>query len=176
MGRAPRPKVTDLLRPLAVLFCLALLVPASALAQEPAPPQIDGSPLNVWTTPDGRVQVALDGAPGGFFAPSSAGQPGPTPNAGITVVLAPGDKSTPQGYGIFNFGGFPTPDSGPSANGGNVTAAWALKDAQGAPAIRLTQLPSYAIGTRQVDATYTLDNIGARAISFRTGWVADLAI
>jgi hypothetical protein len=64
--------VTRLLRPLVPLLAAAALAgPATALAQTP-PPQIDGSPLNVWTTPDAHVQVALDGAPAEFFPPGTA--------------------------------------------------------------------------------------------------------
>lgn len=167
--------MTDLLRPLALLFCLALMAPAAALAQAPAP-DIDGSPLNVWTTADGRVQVALDGAPGEFFAPGSAEQPGTTPNAGFLVYLDTGNPNLLQGYGAFSFGGFPTPTSGPTAGPGNVTTTWTLNDANSTPAIRLTQLLAYANGSRQVDATYTLENISGRPITFRTEWAADLAI
>src|SRR3954447_15533993 len=130
MGRPPT-KVTDLLRPLAVLFCLALLAPAAAVAQAPAP-QIDGSPLNVWTTADGRVQVALDGAPGEFYSPGSAAEPGTTPTAGFGVVLDPSSQ-TPQSYGAFSLGALPTPDSGPDSGPGSVTTTWTLADSTGAP-------------------------------------------
>jgi hypothetical protein len=155
-------------RPLALLFAIALLTPAAALAQTPAP-QIDGSPLNVWTTPAGNVQVALDGAPGEFFLPGSAEQPATIPNAGFGLIVNPGDNSAE--FGPFVSGGFPDPVEGPTSEPGKVTTVWLLNGE-----VRVTQVLAYANGSRQVDATYTVQNTGANAFTFRALWAADLAI
>ena len=167
--------MTVLLRSLAVLFVLALLAPAAALAQAPAP-QIDGSPLNVWTTADGRVQVALDGAPGEFFGPGSAEAPGTTPNAGFGLILSPGDGA--QAYGPF-VGGLPDASDGPRVVPGNpttVTTSWTLPDPNNGPMVQLTQVLAYTNGARQVDATYTVQNTSTGPFTFRALWAADLAI
>jgi hypothetical protein len=166
-----------LLRPFVLLFAIALLVPAAAAAQfTPPPPLIDGSPLNIWTNDAGQVQVALDGAPGEFFAPGSAEQPQATPNAGFGVIIDP-QGTSPQPYGAFPFHSMPTPDSGPTTGAGRVTTTWTLNSDAG-PALRLTQELRYANGSRQVDATYTLTNISPsqNAVTFRAQWGADLAI
>src|SRR3954470_14925988 len=175
MGR-PLRKVTDLLlRQFALLLAIALLVPAAAAAQDAAPPpQIDGSPLNVWTNGDGQVQVALDGAPGEFFAPGSAEQPGTTPNAGFSVVIDPTGNG-PQPYGAFPFHSMPAPDSGPTTGPGSVSTTWTLP-LNGVPTLRLTQELKYANGSRQVDATYTLTSIADGSVAYRALWGADLAI
>src|SRR5689334_21925581 len=157
-----------------LLFCLALLAPAAALAQGPAP-DIDGTPLNVWTTPDGRVQVALDGAPGEFFPPGSAEQVTNTTNAGFGVVFSPGPNAMP--FGPFIGGGFPDPTDGPRVTPGNpttVTTVWQLTSPSGP--VQLTQTLAYTNGSRQVDATYVIENRSDAAITFRALWAGDLAI
>ncbi|HEV7774470.1 MAG TPA: hypothetical protein VGO48_14410, partial [Conexibacter sp.] len=40
---------------------IALLAPAAAHAQTPAPIELDGSPLNIWTDGDGSIQANVDG-------------------------------------------------------------------------------------------------------------------
>jgi hypothetical protein len=162
-------------RPIVQLLALMLLLaPASARAQAPVP-QIDGSPLNVWTTGQGQVQVALDGAPGEFYSPGSADAPGTTPNAGFSLVFSPGPNSI--AYGPFAGGGYPDPVSGPTVQPGNpatITTTWQLTGPAGP--VQLTQLLSYTNGSRDLKATYTVTNTSDGTITFRALWAADLAI
>jgi hypothetical protein len=170
--------VTRLLRRIALLCAFALLAPAAALAQAPAT-EIDGSPLNVWTDENARVQVGLDGAPGEFYPPGSDGNPTTFTNAGFGIVLFD-INGTHQGYGPLGIGAYPAPNSGPTLTPGNpakITTTWMLDGPQAKPAAKLTQELAYTNGSRQVEATYTVQNLVAGApLGFRALWAGDLAI
>jgi hypothetical protein len=170
--------VTRLLRPLTLLLALVLLAPAAALAQAPAPTMLDGSPLNVWTTQGGNVQVALDGAPGEFYYAGTATDPNPTGNAGFSIVIDPQGSAEP--YGAYIGGGaLPIPDSGPTLAPGSpatLTTKWTVKDFNGNPLFELTQVLAYTNGSRQVEATYTIKNLRDSPLPFRALWAADLSI
>ena len=55
------PLVPRSIRSLLTICAVALLAPAAAHAQTPAPTEIDGSPLNVWAGADGGIQANVDG-------------------------------------------------------------------------------------------------------------------
>jgi hypothetical protein len=90
------------------------------------------------------------------------------------MVLDP--QRTPVAYGGFNFGSMPSPDSGPTPGPGSVTTTWTLNGPDSTPGVRVTQVLAYANGSRQVDATYTVEGLSPNGIAFRALWAADLAI
>jgi hypothetical protein len=164
-----------LLRPasrrLLVLLTIALAVPASAAAQEPVT-TIDGNPLKVFTTPNGRVQVNVDGRDANEFFPSSS----QSANAGLGVVLNPTGSS--QRFGIGG-GGMPAPTVGPMLFPGTtdedadvVLTTWELGDNQ----VRVTQVLSYRNGERQFDSIFVLENLTGGPLQLRAFVAGDLTI
>src|SRR3954453_13442612 len=98
---APR-KVLTVLRPLLTICAIALLAPATAAAQTPAPTGIDGNPLNIWTDADGSIQVNVDGYPASeWFQPTASDPvtfqqiPSQVANHGFGIVVDP-TGSSPQ--------------------------------------------------------------------------------
>jgi hypothetical protein len=174
------------IRPLLTLCALALLVPAAAQAQAPAPTMIDGSPLNVWASADGGVQANVDGYtrsewfPYVTFDPTTSGEaPSPNANAGFGLVVNPGNPNGSPRFGRFIAGGLPAPTSGPTLTPGDpatITATWTLSDFSGDQLIELTQVLSYTNGSRQFDATYTVKNVSSVALTFRATVAGDMAI
>ncbi len=142
---------------------------------------IDGTPLNTWTGADGSVQFNVDGAPGSEFYPPNGfdpvtGQSAPSnvAFAGFAITLDPAGRATR--YGKF-FGSMPNPESGPTlTDPQTITTSWILPGADGSPAVRLGQVLHYANGSRQVDGTYTVQNLTGAAIPIRALVVGDLAI
>jgi hypothetical protein len=174
------------IRPLLTLCALALLVPAAAQAQAPAPTMIDGTPLNVWASADGGVQANVDGYtrsewfPYVSFDPTTGTEiPSPNANAGFGLVVNPESPNGSQYFGRFIAGGLPAPTSGPTLTPGNpatITATWTLNDFSGSPLIELTQVLSYTNGSRQFDATYTVKNVSSAPLTFRATMAGDMAI
>jgi hypothetical protein len=172
------------LRPLLTICAIALLAPAAAAAQAPAPTEIDGNPLNIWTDADGSIQVNVDGFTAGeWFPPSSfdqtTGQPIPNPvaNQGFGIVVDPG--GSPQFFGKFIAGSMGTPTSGPTLVPGNptaITTSWSLPDPNGAPRLEVTQTLTYTNGQRQFDATYSVKNVSSARVTFRASVAGDMAI
>src|SRR5437764_3316252 len=171
MAGTPMRRRSSLL--LVPLLLLLLAAPWGAAAQTTTPTEIDGSPLNVFASPSGKIQARLDGTPSGEFFPSSSD----VGNAGFVIVLDP--QGANLRYGAFD-GSLPTPaDSGPTLTPGNpaaITTVWTLNDASGSPAAKLTQKLVYMNGSRQFDAQYTVQNISTAPISFRAWEAADLSI
>jgi hypothetical protein len=173
------------IRPLLTICALALLVPASAArAQTPAPVEIDGSPLNIWTDADGSLQVSVDGYPRSEWFPQSGSDPvtfaevpSQVANAGFGLVVDPAGSA--QFFGKFIAGSMGTPSSGPTLAPGNpatITTAWTLPDPNGVARLEVTQVISYSNGSRQFDATYTVKNVSAAAVQFRATVAGDMAI
>ena len=77
--------------PLVALCAAALLAPAAASAQTPAPTEIDGTPLNTWVSADGGVNFAVDGFTSSEWFPYSNSNPDTAPRchqAGAGVFVA----------------------------------------------------------------------------------------
>jgi hypothetical protein len=172
----PRP-----LPSLLTICALALLAPASASAGTPPGVEIDGSPLNVWAGGDGSVQVSVDGYPRGeWFPPSTFDSngneiPRPDPNAGFGLVVDPGGRNL--AFGKF-IGSLPMPASGPNLAPGNpatITTTWQLFEGS-THLLDLTQVLSYANGSRQFDAAFTVMNVSNSPQPIRADMAGDMAI
>jgi hypothetical protein len=174
------------LRLLLTLCAIALLAPAAAHAQtqQPAAVALDGDPLNVYTTPDGSIQVNVEGAPLSEFYPQSAFDPNTSQsipsqiaNAGFGIMVDTGPQTSGTSYGRFIAGGMPDPESGPTlTQPGTLTTTWVVNDSRGTPALRIVQVLEYVNGQRQVDASFNVSNITNRAVPFRANVAGDLAI
>jgi hypothetical protein len=173
------------IRPLLTLCAIALLAPAAAAhAQAPAPTELDGSPLNVWTDADGSIQVAIDGYPSAEWFPPSTSDPvtfqqipNPVANAGFGIVVDPAGSA--QSFGKFITGSMGTPTSGPTLAPGNpatITTTWSLPDPSGAPRLEVTQVLSYTNGSRQFDASFSVKNVSGAAVPYRVTVAGDMAI
>jgi hypothetical protein len=170
---------------LALCASVFLLLPALAQAQAVPPTEIDGSPLNVWASPDGGIQANVDGYsrsewyPYVTSDPSTGNEiPNPEGNAGFGLLVDPAGSS-PTRFGKLLAGTFGIPISGPTLTPGNpatITTTWNLQDNQGADLIELTQVVSYTNGSRQFDTTWTVKNVSRAAITFRANAAGDLAI
>ncbi len=132
------------IRLLLTICVRALLAPAAAQAQTPAPTEIDGSPLNIWAGADGGIQANVDGYTRSEFFPyvsfdstTNSEIPNPVGNAGFGLIVNPADTNgNTQRFGKFIQGGMPTPTSGPTLTAGNpaaITTTWTLNDNSGAP-------------------------------------------
>jgi hypothetical protein len=163
-----------------------LLLPATAAAQLSAPTEIDGSPLNVWASPEGGIQAAVDGYTRSEWFPYVGSDPvtgdeiaSRQGNAGFGLILDPENPNGSERYGKLLAGRFPDPTSGPTLTPGNpatITTVWTLTS-NDAPAIELTQVVSYTNGSRQFDTTFTLKNVTpSTPLSFRANVAGDLAI
>lgn len=171
------------IRPLLVVCALALLVPVAAQAQSTAPTALDGSPLNIWASPEGSIQVNVDGYTDSEFFPfngsdPNTGLPAPsqTANDGFGVIVDP--QTQPQFFGNYIGGGFPPPEAGPTLTPGDpatISTTWSVTDGSN-PLLRITQLLSYQNGSRQFDATWTVQNISDTAHTLRANVGGDLAI
>jgi hypothetical protein len=163
---------------------LVLLPAAAAQAQTPAPTEIDGSPLNVWASPEGGIQTAVDGYTRSEWYPyvtsdpaTGAEIPSPQGNAGFGLIVDPANGGSRYGKLVSGTMGIPT--SGPTLAPGNpatITTTWKLQDNSGADLIELTELVSYTNGSRQFDTTFSVRNISAAPITFRANVAGDLAI
>lgn len=172
------------IRSLLTICALALLAPAAAQAQAPAPTEIDGSPLNVWAGADGSIQANVDGYsrsewfPYVTFDPVTGNEaPNPVANAGFGLIVDP--ENSGQRFGKFLAGGLPAPTSGPTLIAGNpaaITTTWTLMDSQGAPQIELTQVLTYTNGSREFNSSFGVKNVSTAPISFRANVAGDLAI
>jgi hypothetical protein len=177
--------VPRLLRPLMTLCAVVLLVPASAGAQTPAPTEIDGNPLNIWTDADGSVQVNVEGyGASEWFPPASSFDPvtfEPIPsqvaNKGFGLVVNPAGST--QYWGRFVAGSMGTPSSGPTLAAGNpatITTTWPLPNPSGAPLLEVTQVISYTNGERQFTGTYSVKNVSSTPVTYRATVAGDMAI
>jgi hypothetical protein len=172
------------LRPLLTICAIALLAPAAALAQTPAPTEIDGNPLNIWTDADGSIQVNVDGYPASEWFPQSSFDqttsqsiPSQVANHGFGIVVDPANGG--RAFGRFLAGSMGTPDSGPTLAAGNpstITTTWTLKDSSDVPQLQVTQVLSYANGLREFDAKWTVQNVSRVAIPVRAVDAGDAAI
>ena len=171
------------IRPLLTICAIALLAPATAGAQTPAPTEIDGNPLNIWTDADGGVQVAVDGYPSSEWFPQNSTDPvtfqsipSQVANHGFGLVVDPAGQ--PQFYGKFINSSMGTPTSGPTLAPGNpasITTTWSLPD-RTSPTLEVTQVLTYTNGQRQFDATYSIKNVSAAPVTFRASVAGDMAI
>jgi hypothetical protein len=172
-------------RPFLALCASALLLaPAAAQAQSQPPTQIDGTPLNVWTSEEGGIQANVDGYSRSEWYPyvtgdpiTGADTPNPNGNAGFGLIVDP--AGSPTRYGKLLSGTFGIPVSGPALTPGNpaaITTVWKLQDNQGADLIELTQVVTYTNGSRQFDTTWGVKNISPNPITFRANVAGDLAI
>jgi hypothetical protein len=174
-----------MIRPLLMLCALALVLPAAAAAQQPVPTKIDGSPLNIFVSPDGSLQVNVDGAQGSEFYPpfgfdpvSGQSIPSQNANAGFGLILDPtGAGRGTRSFGRFVAGSMPTPDSGPTqTDPDTVVTTWTLADATASPALRVVQTIHYQEGSRQVEASFAITNVNGAAQTYRANVGGDLAI
>jgi hypothetical protein len=167
---------------LPLLAALALLAPAAALAQAPAPAAINGNPLNAFVGGDGSLQVNVEGAaasefypPNGFDPNTGTSIPSQTGNAGFGLIMNP--SSGTVSYGKFLVGSMPTPDSGPTlTDPDTIVTTWTLTDAAGAPALRVVQTIHYQEGSRQLEGSWNVANLTGATIPFRANVGGDLAI
>jgi hypothetical protein len=171
---------------IAACACALLLLPAAADAQAP-PTEIDGHPLNVWVAPDGGIQANVDGYPVSEFYPFDFYDPtigestaNPVGRAGFGLIVDPGGRNV-LFFGKQVGGSLePSLTSGPTLTRGDpatVTTTWTLKDSDGTtPLIELTQVITYANGSRQFDSTFTVKNVSQRSFTFRANVEGDLAI
>jgi hypothetical protein len=166
-------------------LALALAAPGAALAQAPEPVHLDGSPLDIFTSAGGSIQAAVDGyGTGEFYSPRSSDPegnpiPNPDPNFGFGVGVFDGQGGMDY-YSRFASSAGPLPNpEGPFLAPGDpatLTTNWTIPDAQGAPLLRVTQVLAYSNGSREFDATWTIDNVGSAPVNFRAGVGGDFAI
>jgi hypothetical protein len=176
--------VPRLIRPLLIVCAVALMSPAAATAQAPAPVEIDGNPLNIWTDENGSVQVNVDGYQSSEWFPpndpaASTIAPNSEANAGFGIT-AIDDQGFGRSFGRFigGRGSMGTPTSGPTLTAGNpstITTTWQLPDST-SPRIEVTQVLSYTNGSRQFDAAYTVKNVGTTDLKYRASMAGDMAI
>jgi hypothetical protein len=174
------------IRSLLAICAVALLAPAAAHAQTPAPTEIDGSPLNVWAGADGSIQANIDGYTRGewfpyvTFDPTTGGEiPNPAGNAGFGLIVDPENPNNTTRWGKLLSGGLPAPTSGPTLTAGNpaaITTTWTLNDANSAPQLELTQILTYTNGSRQFESAWGVKNVSSAPVSFRASVAGDLAI
>jgi hypothetical protein len=165
------------------LCAIALLAPGGAAAQAPAPVEINGSPLNVWTDADGSVQVAVDGYTSSEWFPPSTSDPNtfetiasPVANKGFGLVVDPANGG--RIFGRFLTGSMGTPTSGPTLAPGNpatITTTWQLPDSTD-PRLEVTQVLSYTTGSREFTGTYSVKNLTSSPVTFRASVAGDMAI
>jgi hypothetical protein len=171
---------------LLLLTLVALCAPAAAVAQEPQPVQIDGTPLNVWTDQAGSIQASVDGFVAGewHFAgpitdPITGNQgPNPSPNSGFALLLYRDGGDTLY---HSNHGTRPTLEQGPfiqsSGDSHSVFTIWTIPDAQDVPLLRVAQVLTYTNGSRQFEMTWAVQNVSeATPAQFRAGYLGDLSV
>jgi hypothetical protein len=175
------------LRPtLALCASALLLLPAAAAAQTAPPTELDGSPLNVWASPEGGINAAVDGYTRSEWYPyvtsdptTGAEAPSPEGNAGFGLIVDPANENGGMRFGKLLDRTLGVPTSGPTLAPGNpatITTTWTLRDPNEAPLVELTQVVSYTNGSRQFDTTFSLKNVSSAPITFRANVAGDLAI
>ena len=130
--------------------------------QAPVPVLLDGSPLDLYSDGAGRLQVRVDGRPGGIFAAPEDD----AADAGLAIK---------QGGVLFGLGVGRTVVSAPRVTQTGTTRTMSSSYAVG-PDLLVNERIDYDDGSQVVDMRYEIQSRSGAAVAFRAGALADLSI